>query len=180
MNKLIAFSGPMGSGKSTAVQYLVDRIENIKLIKFAGPLYDMQEFIYRRVEKVYKLPAGFIKDRQLLQWLGTEWGRSRNPEMWVKLFENDVVGTLSQGNPVICDDLRFNNEAIIVKQLGGAIIKLRTNKNHERIDTSLSAHASETGIDDKYADFIIDNNGTLEDYEYKLKEVFSMMQLNKI
>jgi dephospho-CoA kinase len=83
--KLIAFTGQMGSGKSTAVSTLREFADNpVHNIKFAQTLYDIQNYIYERIESVYKRPEDFIKDRKLLQWIGTEWGRGTISEsLWV-------------------------------------------------------------------------------------------------
>ena len=45
--KLIAFTGKMGSGKSTAIEEL-RKLVNYQTanVKFAQPLYDIQEFVY--------------------------------------------------------------------------------------------------------------------------------------
>lgn len=179
--KIIAFTGPMGSGKSTAVQYLKDSNlgKRIELVKFADPLYDIQEFIYRRVSPVLKRQEDFVKDRKLLQWLGTEWGRSIYENIWVDLWRHEV-SFMVENYPevvVVCDDVRFDNEAETVKKLGGYIIKLVTNKNEERITTNngIAKHPSELGIDEKHVDFVINNNDTLDVFKNDLDAVFKLL-----
>lgn len=179
--KLIAFCGAMGSGKSTAIQYLKDthlhkRIENIK---FAGPLYDMQEYCYRRIQNTYTRPSNFVKDRKLLQWLGTDWGRGLNPNMWTDLWKSEVSYVVENYPKaiVVCDDVRFDNEATLVRQLGGVLVKIKSNKNQERIDTTsgLKNHSSESGIPDNKVDFVLDNEHTLEEFKNKLDELFKLI-----
>lgn len=56
---IIGLNGTMGVGKSTAAA-LIDKvsINPVKLVKFAGPLYDMQEYIYRRISKAHASEKG--------------------------------------------------------------------------------------------------------------------------
>ncbi len=42
---IIAFAGAMGSGKSTAIERLKKCAGRVELVKFAGPIYDIQEYV---------------------------------------------------------------------------------------------------------------------------------------
>lgn len=177
--RLIAFTGSMGTGKSTAVHLLEDTLrEGVVLVKFASHLYEIQEYIYDKISPVYKRPPDFIKDRKLLQFIGTEFGRGLDQDLWVKLWKHEV-DYLLDNTPltVVCDDCRFDNEAEIVKSLGGIVIKITSNKSNDRIDTKagIVAHASEAGISDKYVDYLIENNDTLESYKEKLCTLYSKL-----
>lgn len=172
---LIGLTGKMGVGKSTALNILKDDFypQPVKLVKFAQPLYDMQEMIYRRISAVHPRPFGFIKDRMLLQWLGTEWGRGKISEsIWIDLWKGEALTLLNQGCIVVCDDLRYDNEAETIKQLGGLIIQLTANASNMRIDTAtgLVNHKSEAGISDTYVDRTIANDGTVEQFRASLRE----------
>lgn len=172
--KLIAFNGGMGTGKTTAIQSIRE-LSWIKVtnVKFAQPLYDMQEAIYERIASVYDRPLNFIKDRKLLQWLGTEWGReSISQTLWVDLWKAKVMEVYNE-NPskiIVCDDVRFDNEADAVRSLGGHVIKIISDKSFFRIDTTsgITGHKSEQGLDFKNIDYIIENNGTIEDLKASL------------
>lgn len=172
--KLIGFTGKMGVGKSTAINCIRDFQDNsVKLVKFAQPLYDIQEYIYNRISTVHERNSTFTKDRKLLQWLGTDWGRDGiSQTLWVDLWEHEVK-RLHQTQPsavIVCDDLRFDNEAEIIKKLGGTIIKLESDASGNRIDitSGIVNHASESGINSKYVDGTIHNNGTIEDLKSAL------------
>lgn len=178
---IIAFTGKMGAGKSTAIEELAEiQPKEIHLVKFAAPLYDMQEFIYRRVQNVYRRPSNFIKDRKLLQFLGTDWGRNViGEDVWVNLWKDEVRYT-SENFPryiTVCDDLRFDNEAVAVKASGGVIIQIISDNRSQRIDTSLSSHASESGIDKKYIDHTLVNNGTIKELRDGLKEILNLIAM---
>lgn len=187
--KLIAFSGGMGCGKSTAIEILQEQNpgKKIVLIKFAAALYDLQEQIYARVESAYQRPAEFTKDRKLLQWLGTEWGRSLDENLWVNIWKAEVERTKqlyrTYGDQliIVCDDCRFDNEAQIVKETEGTIIKITCDRAKERITTAngIANHASEAGIDAKFVDLIIENNGTLDEYKDSLAFLYNKFEIGR-
>lgn len=182
--KLIGFTGAMGVGKSTAIEFLREYFneQQITNVKFAQPLYDMQEFIYRRIADVHPRPKDFVKDRKLLQWLGTEWGRDSIKEtLWGDLWEKEVR-TIDSGwyNMLItCDDIRFDNEAERVDDLGGFIIKLTSNMTEERINTKagLAQHKSEAGVNPKFISYEIANDTTIAEFRTKLFKVYDDIAL---
>ena len=170
--KIIAFNGNMGVGKSEALKFVTGELASkgtqVILVKFAAPLYDIQSYIYQRVGRPIPEP----KDRMLLQFLGTDWGRkTQSDTIWVDLWETTVkelAANTAQNIVIVCDDCRFDNEAIKIKSLGGKIVKIVSHKNSERIDTTLISHESEKGLKLDYLDYIIENNGTLPEYYERL------------
>lgn len=176
---LIGFNGQMGSGKSTAIQALKDYVfpRDVTILKFAQPLYDMQEFIYRRINSVHERLDTFTKDRKLLQWLGTDWGRDTiNPNLWVSIWETAVrdLRTWRKDPIIVCDDVRFDNEAEVLKALGGHIIKIERPDNtaHAQGGVGIVGHKSEAGVNPQFIDFTVLNNSTLESFESQLVECF--------
>jgi len=170
--KFIVFTGSMGSGKSTAITCLKElQLARVENIKFAAPLYDMQDFIYRRIQEVYPLPRKFKKDRVLLQFLGTEWGRDKiSKTIWIDLWKTEIKNT-QENYPYVfitCDDLRFDNEAEAVKEMGGLIIKITSNVERPGVAKGITGHASEAGVDLKYVDYVIENNGTYDELKEAL------------
>lgn len=176
---IIGFNGKMGVGKSTALEILKELYPNVTLVKFAGPLYEMQEFIYNRISSAYKRPDNFIKDRKLLQWLGTEFGRNTISEtLWVDIWKSDAQALSRDGRIVVCDDVRFDNEAEAILGLNGYVINISSDKTDDRIDTrsGLTNHASEAGIRDNLIHFKVKNNGTLEEYRAELCRLFDVIK----
>lgn len=172
--KLIGFTGKMGSGKSTAIQCIKEiQRHPVYTLKFAQPLYDMQDYIYGRIESVHRKPASFIKDRKLLQFLGTDWGRQLiSPTLWTDLWKAQAQQILNNntGLIVVADDIRFDNEAELVRSMGGHIIQVESSKSVERIDTKsgFAGHASESGVSLNNVDYILENNGTIDDLKNSL------------
>lgn len=175
--KLMGFSGQMGVGKSAAIQALRDYLppNRVQLVKFAQPLYDMQEMIYRRVSAVHKRKEGFVKDRKLLQWLGTDWGRETvSPTIWVDLWTSEARDGLKDRLVVVCDDVRFDNEADAVHSLGGVVIKLTSNNIADRsvVTNGIENHKSEVAISANLVDYNITNNGTLKEFQESLCKLY--------
>lgn len=130
-----------------------------------------------------------ITYRQLLQKVGTEAMRDTiDSDFWVKaLFvdfhtpslpdETTFIGDenkwISERSPKwIITDVRFPNEAKAIKDRGGILVRVDSNfinvENGKTTRTypEFGEHISETALDDyKDWDFIIFNNGTIEDLE---------------
>lgn len=166
----------MGVGKTTAVKAFGE-LQKVHCVKFAQPLYDMQEYIYGRISSVVKRQSDFMKDRKLLQWLGTDWGRDTiSPTIWVDIWKAEVNSYLAQGATVVCDDVRFDNEAQTVLDMGGTVLKIVSEDTENRIDTKsgLVQHKSELGVSSNLVSHTIVNNGTLEQFKDSLFRFFLM------
>lgn len=173
---IIGLTGGMGVGKSTALKILENEF-NAKLLKFAQPLYDIQEYIYGRISTVYQRPETFQKDRFLLQWLGTEWGRETiSNTLWLDLWKAQAYEMHhDKGLFVVSDDTRYPNEAQAIKELGGIVIKIYSNKINERSvnrDGMLN-HKSEIPLHKDYIDYNIENNGSVKELEDKILEIIN-------
>ena len=67
----------------------------------------------------------------------------------------------------IITDVRYKNEAEAIKSLGGILIKVDRETGYK------DNHISETALDDYQDwDYVIDNNGTLEELIDKVKELY--------
>lgn len=182
---ILAFTGKMGAGKSTAAKQLEKLGYYVTVSKFAAPLYDIQELIYRRIESVVRRDHTFEKDRKLLQLLGTEWGRSLDEDLWVKLWKQDVQQLENRlkdkpNHVIVVDDCRFDNEAQAVLDKGGYIVNIRcdgvahtTRSVHGR--DSLT-HASERGISNRFVLATLENSGTVEELKENLKNIMKLIE----
>ncbi len=94
--------------------------------------------------KLYRTPhrAGvyntYITYRTLMQWWGTEYRRAQDPNYWVNSFFNN----LDFGRKTIIDDVRMENEAQMIRTVGGILIRV----NWEGAANS-NEHSSETALD---------------------------------
>jgi hypothetical protein len=67
-------------------------------------------------------------------------------------------------------DMRFPNELKAIKDKGG--ISIRVNRhNHPNDINPNTEHPSETALDNEEFDYVIDNNGTIEELIEKVKVV---------
>ena len=79
---LIGITGRMGTGKTTATNALME-LYDFENLRFSKPLYDIQNYIYESLG----LTLEGAKDRELLQYIGTDWGRKRDPDIWINRFK---------------------------------------------------------------------------------------------
>lgn len=180
--RIIGLTGKMGVGKTTIVEIMRQVLnDEVNVVKFAQPLYDIQEFIYERISSVHERPKGFVKDRKLLQFLGTDWARQNiNTNLWVDLWKIEVLNIerdFDQENlddyVIVVDDVRFDNEAQAIKSMGGLIIKVESDKIEERIEVENTSHSSEDGVSEGLVDAYIRNNSTIEDLKQIVTHMFS-------
>jgi hypothetical protein len=82
------------------------------------------------------------KQRKLLQWWGTEYRRTQDPEYWIKEARRRAIA--SGASVVIFDDMRFPNEYDMVGDMGGVRIKV----SRLGYKSDVPEHISETALDD--------------------------------
>lgn len=161
MTKLkIAFGYKMGVGKDEAVSYLTRKFGG-KKVSFADPLYKIMSYA--------QLVCGFPvkKDRKFLQFVGTDWAREQDPDVWV----NIAMKGLDTTKNLYISDLRFPNEFRKLKQNNWKCVKIVREHNKEREGSGNNLHTSEKLLDmveDESWDYIIENNGCLEEFYQKL------------
>jgi hypothetical protein len=160
---VVALTGLEGSGKSTAAGFLVAQ-NGFRLEKFAGPLKDMLRAIGLQEDEIESplknQPCDALlgrTPRHAMQTLGTEWGRKCiDEDFWLSLWHTRVVD--GRGRFVVVDDCRFPNEAQIIKDLGGVIVRIeRPDRKH---DAQAASHISEALLNELPYDFIVQNVGS--------------------
>lgn len=156
----IAFGFKAGSGKDHASEYFCGKYGGVNL-KFAGPLKQLCSDI----QKFMGFPE--VKDRELLQWLGTNYGRARDENVWVRLAENNINRALKSVENIYFSDLRFVNEAEMLKRNGFILVKLDRDKSF--LPANESAHPSETALANYNGwDYVVKNCGELSHFEGQL------------
>lgn len=166
--KLIGLTGKARSGKDTvgsilAEQYGAQRLsfaEPIRNMLRALPLELSYEHFHGSLKEV-ELPVLGKSPRQMMQTLGTEWGRvCVNNDIWLKLAAVQLDAWKEAGLNAVITDVRFENEAHLIRQRGGIVWHIR----REGIQ-DVAAHASEAGVAFHEGDVVINNNGSLSDLE---------------
>lgn len=135
--KIVGFVGLIGSGKSTASQYLIDK--GYEPVSFAKPLKDAVATIFNwprdlvegstetsrqwreEVDEYWSHSLGWdVTPRAVLQKMGTEAGRDVfGKNLWVSSALTQVYE--SSNNEFVFTDVRFSNEIEALKKAGAKI-----------------------------------------------------------
>lgn len=156
--RIVGISGKIGSGKSTFARHLCEKYQEYTrmgvgdAVKLAcSRLFDFPlELCYSDSGKmtvvVVSLKGFFHKGmtvREVLQWWGTDIVRSMvDKDHWVR----EIV-RLSGNTMVVVDDIRFPNEAEMVKDAGGVLIRINDYPSKPEPDFRIASHPSETALD---------------------------------
>lgn len=160
---LIGLAGKAGAGKDSAADTLC-RTFCFHRHSFAAPLKSMAKELGLTDAQLHdpalkEAPIDWldgITPRRILQTLGTDWGRAMiHPDIWLRIAERTIRITFGD---LVITDVRFDNEARLIRALGGQIWHI-----HRTCTTAVPEHVSEAGIQTDIADIHIHNNGTLAD-----------------
>lgn len=129
---LIGLSGPLGAGKSLAAK-LISIHYGLPIVPLAAPLKAMLETLGVPPANLYGTPAqkaeplamlGGKSAREAMQTLGTEWGRQCVSEsLWRDAWLAKV------GSRAIADDVRFADEAEMIRSRGGVVLCIVRNED---------------------------------------------------
>lgn len=195
--EIIGICGRKRHGKDT-VGGIAHKLGGYTPIAFADPLKRIAMDIYNlsydqcygsEVDKETIDPRWGVSPRFILQRIGTEMGREIHTETWVRYCLKTIEAAANGGEPLVhspkyrafipatprwCNldrwvitDCRFPNEADAVRRAGGGVIKVVRPSLQQEVDL----HASETSIDEIEPDYLILNDGTLQDLEAKVREI---------
>lgn len=191
----IAISGKAGTGKSTLTDLLIKEYikkynnENYKTIAFADPLkaiakimapdisnnclYGPSEFRRTKVRSLSKYKE--ITVRELLNKIGTDFGRSLNPSIWIDVFNESCLHFqntyINQQSILIVSDVRYENEMSYVKNNGFYTVKIQRQTEYN------IEHSSETeqeNFNDCFDKEIL-NDKNLEYLENEAKSIINIV-----
>lgn len=204
---IISITGKIGSGKDTIAEIIQQSTQlDWEVKKFAGKLKTIaellcgvpkQNFESQEFKKTQMTEEWGMTYREFLQKLGTEALRSNLHEnVWINaLFSDYKAKTVAVGTSEfditekdelpnwIITDTRFPNEMDAVKSKNGLVIKVeRSLKLRKGYDTpnETDLHPSETSLDNYTEwDYVIENNGTLEELRAKVMLILEKENLIK-
>ncbi|PNX46380.1 MAG: hypothetical protein BV459_06485 [Thermoplasmata archaeon M11B2D] len=167
---LIGLSGKARVGKDTSADYLVG-LTGYQKYSFARPIKDACNHIFMWDErhsdgelKECVDPFWGISPRYAYQTLGTEWGRDIiNKDIWLMR----AIRVAEQCNGLIIPDVRFENEASFIRTNGGILIHIERDGAEKVLQ-----HASEAGIKKEKTDFVVFNNGSVDELWSALDAIF--------
>jgi len=182
--KIIGFTGQKNSGKNAAADFAAEVLQGHTMLEaFADPIkeyaYDLDPLIFMHGHEPIFLGAAvdemgwekakevYPQVRRTLQRLGTEVFRKHvSPEYWIEHMDKRINHALNNSHNVIVTDIRFPDEARIVRAWGGTVIRI---DRPGLPDDGPAKHVSETGIRDIPVDWVILNDGSLDDLRYRTK-----------
>ena len=136
-----------------------------------------------------KLGVPNFTPRLALQLLGTEVLRNHfAPDIWINSLEYRMRKLKEDSPCVVVSDARFRNELDLIKSMGGVVIWVQRGELPEWYETASQAHrnvVSKKIMTTKYkdvhesewnwagypVDYIIDNNGTIEDLAKQVENI---------
>lgn len=178
---LIGLVGYKGSGKGEAASSLMRLSREASTpyftnVKMAGALklmlgayfmyIGMDEDAERECIEGAKKESPIVElagrtPRYAMQTLGTEWGRALiGKDFWINAFKMRC----QQFPNVVCDDVRFENEAQAIRDLGGVLVRITRPDNV--IDAS---HPSEQEIGLIKCDHTIVNDSTIKVLQLRMR-----------
>lgn len=166
---LVGFAGAKQVGKTTSAKAL--KQFDYRTYSFADPIRKLCRALgitkkYYSTDKDAPIPhLGKKTARYIMQTIGTDWGRAMVSEtIWLDMMERRLVDAWNNKFLICIDDVRFNNEARLIRDNGGVVIKII------RGGTQSDTHISEAGVDDDLIDVNIENTGSVTELYETLGE----------
>lgn len=166
---LIGISGKAYSGKDTMGKYLINKY-NFKRKASADALKRIARNIFG---------WNGVKDekgRRFLQELATTV-RNFDPDFWINIVLNEIKqeSLSSKNSKYVITDLRYKNEAELLKSLGGMLIRVEGSyTNMTTISPDLAIHTSEIDLDNyNNFDYVLKNNTSFENLYKNLDHIIS-------
>ena len=182
--RVVALTGPKGSGKDTVAQLIRSKYsptEGVTVTAFADPIREVIESIFqlpselrpdsydkfKRTNLLYDLPTigmEAVSGRRVVREIGMLM-RKYDPDQFTRYAEERFA---SQPNHIhVVSDLRFHNEYEMLRKYDARIIKIM------RPDYDYDGHVTERGFPDEFVHYIINNHGDLETLDRNVEVVMS-------
>jgi len=170
-DQALLITGKAGSGKTTlarAVQKLYP----------GGIIVPMAMYLKHYAREIGWNGLKDARGRKLLQDFGTVF-RDYDPYVWVRQSLTEWVITYRDYTLFIADDIRYPNEVERIGQFFGIqnVTVIRMERHANELEGSVAQHASETEFLQITPDFIISNDGGLQELEVEAEKLLSVMGL---
>lgn len=168
---IIGITGLARSGKDTVADLLISTMGGytysfanpIRAMLNAGLGIDMNDPYWQK-RKEEKLPQFGKSPREMMQTLGTEWGRDCvSDDIWLVMAN---IKLMKHGIGMIIPDVRFENEATWIRERNGTVLHV-TRKSIEAV----APHSSEGGIKAIPGEIFVTNDGTLQDLQVQVQSI---------
>lgn len=180
--KIIGLTGRRRSGKDTVASFLVDR-RGFTRLSFADPLKEATKSLFffsddqleKRKEQVD--PRYGVSPRRVLQCLGTDLIRDQLQDLlgmsepiFLASMRSRIHDAITTNRSVVISDVRFPDEARLIRELGGVVFRVVRPAAVET-DETVDRHASEIAMDDEPVEMVIENDGSIEDLHRRLEQL---------
>lgn len=181
MIRKIGLAGKSGSGKDLVADYIGEQ-HSFKKIAVADAIRDeVAAFIEKAFGVMAHLPGfstvvgAFRKMvwekpthpamRVLLQWWGTEFRRSKDPDYWTK----KLAERLDNQEWIVVSDVRTPDEMKVIREAGGEVWFV---ERPGVAPVGIPNHYTEVALEGASFDRTIQNDGTIEELKTKIEWLF--------
>lgn len=174
--KVVLISGKAGHGKDTAAQLMKNELESrgekVLIIKFG----DAVKWFAR---EYYNWDGSKnIDGRNLLQYIGTQMMRTYDKYYWGRIV-SEFIAANKDFTYALIPDWRFYSEKEIILADNKKCYTIRIERPNfvnPNITKAQLKHVSETELDNYKFDWIIRNEGSIEDLREKIKIVLDNLE----
>lgn len=195
---IIMLTGSIGVGKSQVASFLLT--QGFKEYAFASPLKQIAKALGFSDTEVYgtqeqKLAVNSfwgVSGREFLQTFGSEVCRDFLPTvlpamfpgkppqtLWCRLAQKFVQETVAADKQasIVFSDGRFPDEADFVRSVGGVVVRIeRPSLTSAASESKVHTHQSEQGTSSIQPDYLIVNDGTLDQLEEAVNTVLYLVR----
>ena len=190
--KIIGITGRKYNGKDTLGNLFVNNY-GYKKLAYADPLKEACRCIFNFTdEQLYgdkkEIDDEFwhVTPRKVLQYVGTDMFRTHiknviphvENNIWVEVVKKQILDGLKNdpNAKFVITDVRFPNEAKMLQDLGGIVVRVK----RDSVNTETDTHASELMIENLEVNHEILNNGTIDELHYNMVEYLKNYKSNDI
>ena len=184
--KIVALTGPKGSGKDTVADIICRKFNHVKRVAFADPIKAVVQHIFL-LDEIDNYEYDRLKRSKLQAYGGdheTTWKnvdgrhvvreigmlmRGYDDKQFTEYVRKELTSVDEKKYIGIVTDLRFDNEYLMLKELGAKIIKIN------RPSHDYDGHITERGFDDHLVDRIVLNDGDIEYLKTRVKIVINSL-----
>ena len=179
----IALVGEMRTGKDEICKYIRSKNRDVMKVCFSSGITELLKEFFPEVLKTNNKP------RKYYQEIG-QFMRTINKDVWVNYLEKELQLHSKHGfNSFVCTDLRQYNEYTFLKSKGFYIVKVvadkenrinRMNELGDNYEMDALNHETEQNINKIPYDYLINNNGTLEELYKQVDTILKEIEIRNI
>ncbi len=172
---IIGLTGKARSGKDS-VRQILERTYGFEGFSFAGalkqamtPLFGLPEkYVLNEDNKELPIPGWpELTLRRAMQLLGTEAMRGTfGHDFWIRRLKREIYGR----RMVVVSDVRFDNEAEALRNIGAAIVEVR--RPGAGLESIAGQHISEAGVSPELIHLTLLNDSSLAQLQLNTEKMF--------